>query len=151
PVRTGHRFRLADDSPPATQLRRWEVLMLTPHPPRVGALSSDDGADRANAPELRLPLRERIPWRPVGTSIATLGIPVCLAVVNPTLAGASAVTELVVALVIIATALFGSSILSERAFRLLRWIGNRPEPPAPHAVQQEAALSVQGPQGGGLH
>ena len=37
--------------------------------------------------------------------------------------------EVAVMLTIIGTALFGSSALSERAFRLLRWIANRPEPP----------------------
>ena len=39
-------------------------------------------------------------------------------------------TEVVVALTVIAVALFGSKTLSERAFRLLRWFGNRAEPPA---------------------
>jgi hypothetical protein len=34
-------------------------------------------------------------------------------------------------LVITGTALFGSQAVSERAFRLLRWITNQPEPPAP--------------------
>jgi hypothetical protein len=37
-----------------------------------------------------------------------------------------------VALTVIAVALFGSKALSERAFRLLRWFGNHPEPPAPN-------------------
>jgi hypothetical protein len=37
----------------------------------------------------------------------------------------------VVMLTIIGTALFGNSALSERAFRLLRWLGNRAEPPGP--------------------
>ncbi len=41
------------------------------------------------------------------------------------------ITEIVVALTVIAVALFGSQALSERAFRLLRWFGNRPEPPGP--------------------
>ncbi len=39
--------------------------------------------------------------------------------------------EFAVVLTVIFAALFGSSDLSERAFRLLRWIGNRPEPPGP--------------------
>jgi len=42
-----------------------------------------------------------------------------------------AIAEIVVALTVIVVALFGSQALSERAFRLLRWFGNRPEPPAP--------------------
>jgi hypothetical protein len=41
------------------------------------------------------------------------------------------VIELAVALTLIGTALFGSQALSDRAFRLLRWIANKPEPPAP--------------------
>jgi hypothetical protein len=43
-----------------------------------------------------------------------------------------ATAEVLVALTIIAVALFGSEVLSERAFRILRWFGNRPEPPAPN-------------------
>jgi hypothetical protein len=35
------------------------------------------------------------------------------------------------ALTVFAVALFGSKAVSERGFRLLRWFGNRPEPPAP--------------------
>ncbi len=50
---------------------------------------------------------------------------------NPLLGEVIVITEIVVALTVIAIALFGSQALSERAFRLLRWFGNRPEPPAP--------------------
>jgi hypothetical protein len=50
---------------------------------------------------------------------------------HPLLGTAIAGIEVVVVLTIIATALFGSRALSERAFRLLRWFGNRPEPPGP--------------------
>jgi hypothetical protein len=42
-----------------------------------------------------------------------------------------AIAEVLMAITVIAVALFGSKILSERAFRLLRWFGNRAEPPAP--------------------
>jgi len=42
-----------------------------------------------------------------------------------------AIIEVAVALTIIGIALFGSPALSERAFRLLRWIRDRPEPQAP--------------------
>ena len=50
---------------------------------------------------------------------------------NSLLGESVAITELVVALTVIAVALFGSKTLSERAFRLLRWFGNRAEPPSP--------------------
>ncbi|MEV1001421.1 hypothetical protein [Nonomuraea sp. NPDC050202] len=42
-----------------------------------------------------------------------------------------AVIEASVAVVVVAAALFGSDVISERAFRLLRWLSNRPEPEAP--------------------
>ena len=44
---------------------------------------------------------------------------------HPLLGEIIAITEIVVALTVIAVALFGSKVLSERAFRFLRWFGNR--------------------------
>jgi len=72
-----------------------------------------------------------VPWRPAVTSVASLGSAVGIGVLHPLLGEVIAITEIVVALTVIAVALFGSQALSERAFRLLRWFGNRPEPPAP--------------------
>jgi hypothetical protein len=60
-----------------------------------------------------------------------LGTPVGVGMLNPLLGEVIAVTEIAVALTVIVVALFGSQALSDRAFRLLRWFGNRPEPPAP--------------------
>jgi hypothetical protein len=76
-------------------------------------------------------LAERVPWRSVGTGVVSLGAPTGIAALHPLLGGVIASVELVVILTIIGTALFGSQVLSDRAFRLLRWIGNRPEPPGP--------------------
>jgi hypothetical protein len=73
----------------------------------------------------------RVPWRPVGAATASLGAPVGIGMLHPMLGEVIAVIEVVVVLTIIATALFGSQALSERAFRLLRWFGDRPEPPMP--------------------
>ena len=81
----------------------------------------------------KIDVRERLPWRSVAASVTTVGTPVGIGVLNPTLGEIVAIIEFLVALTIIVTALFGSSDLSDRAFRLLRWIGNRPEPPAPEA------------------
>jgi hypothetical protein len=81
----------------------------------------------------KIDVRERLPWRSVAASVTTLGTPVGIGVLNPTLGEIVAIIEFLAALTIIATALFGSPDLSDRAFRLLRWIGNRPEPPAPEA------------------
>jgi hypothetical protein len=85
-------------------------------------------------------MRERVPWRSVGAGVTALGTPAGISVLHPVLGEVIAVIELVVVLTIIGTALFGSPALSERAFRLLRWIGNRPEPPTPTARQAASAL-----------
>jgi hypothetical protein len=59
--------------------------------------------------------------------------------VHPAIGVAVAALELAVALTVIATALFGSPELSERAFRLLRWTANRPEPSgSPPGTQRHA-------------
>jgi hypothetical protein len=81
-----------------------------------------------------LPDSTRVPWRPVGTT-ASLGAPVGIGMLHPMFGEVIAVIEVVVVLTIIATALFGSQTLSERAFRLLRWVGNRPEPSPPGIKQ----------------
>jgi hypothetical protein len=75
--------------------------------------------------------RERVPWRTVGTGIASLGTPAVFWIVCPVLGVVIAAIEAAAMLTIIGTALFGSQALSERAFRLLRWLVNRPEPPSP--------------------
>ena len=72
-----------------------------------------------------------VPWRSIGVSGASLGIPVGLWKFHPLLGEVIAVIEVSVVLAIIVTALYGSKELSERAFRLLRWFVNRPEPPPP--------------------
>jgi hypothetical protein len=56
------------------------------------------------------------------------------------LAAAVIVTVIVVALTLIITALFGSQTMSERAWRLLRWIANRPEP-TPVSTGNQAGLT----------
>jgi hypothetical protein len=73
----------------------------------------------------------RVPWRPVGTGLVSAGAPLGTALLHPLLGERLAITELAVILTVLGTALFGSQVLSERAFRLLRWLRNRPEPPAP--------------------
>jgi len=56
---------------------------------------------------------------------------VAIGLFNSLLGEIMAVSEVAMMLTVIAVALFGSKILSERAFRLLRWLGNRAEPPGP--------------------
>ena len=77
------------------------------------------------------PARERVPWRSAVTGAASLGTPMGIGMFHPMLGETIAIAEVATALTVIAVALFGSKTLSERAFRLLRWFGNRAEPPSP--------------------
>jgi len=77
--------------------------------------------------------------RPVVATLAAAGVPVAGGVLHPILGEIVFLVELVAVLTVVGTALFGSLDLSERAFRLLRWIGNRPEPPAPGQVKRGAS------------
>jgi hypothetical protein len=76
-------------------------------------------------------MRDRPPWRSAGTGVVSLVTPVGFGMFHPSLGMVFGIIEVVVALTIIGMALFGSQTLSERAFRFLRWIRNRPEPPTP--------------------
>ena len=73
----------------------------------------------------------RLSLRTAGIGLTSLGAPAGIGIAHPLFGEVIAAIEVTVILTIIGTALFGSHALSERAFRLLRWIGNRPEPPEP--------------------
>lgn len=73
---------------------------------------------------------EQVPWRPAIAGATSLGTAAGIGMLHPVLGEVIASIAIMVALTIIAVALFGSQALSERAFRLLCWFGNRPEPPA---------------------
>ena len=102
------------------------ILITDIHP----TCQADAGSASDQAGSLP-PIRERMLWRPMGVGVASLGIPVGTGVLHPVLGEALTIIEIVVVLTVIGTALFGNLALSERAFRLLRWLGNRPEPPGP--------------------
>jgi len=72
-----------------------------------------------------------MPWRPAGVGAIGLGTPLGAAALHPERGEIVVIIELFVMLAVIGTALFGSQALSERAFRLLRWFANKPEPQVP--------------------
>jgi hypothetical protein len=74
----------------------------------------------------------RVPWRSFGTGAVSIGTPLAAAALHLLLGEVIVGVELAVILTVLGTALFGSQTLSERAFRMLRWLGNRPEPPGPN-------------------
>jgi hypothetical protein len=93
------------------------------------------------------PAGRRVPWRTAGIGLTTVGTPAGIGVADPLLGQVAIAVELAVALAVIGTALFGSQALSERAFRLLRWIANRPEPPGPAAAGGTVQIGTKQPIG----
>jgi hypothetical protein len=88
--------------------------------------------------------------RAVAAGMTALATPVGLTMLHPLLAVIVVVAEMLIILTIAGTALFGSAELSDRAFRLLRWIGGRPEPPAPeHSQEPDLGTSQLPKQSGG--
>src|SRR5712691_6481196 len=75
--------------------------------------------------------------RVLGASAGVLGGEGLAAYLDPALgealAAADVIVPLAIALVLLIAILRGSGQTCERAFRLLRWIANRAEPPAPGA------------------
>ncbi|WP_405141990.1 hypothetical protein OG589_32795 [Sphaerisporangium sp. NBC_01403] len=64
---------------------------------------------------------------------AAAGVPAAAWAIHPALSAAISAVEAAAGLTVVATALYGCDRHSERAFRLLRWITDRPEPPTyPH-------------------
>jgi hypothetical protein len=63
--------------------------------------------------------------------VTTVGVSGVGEVLHPLLGEIVTIAELLLALTIVSMALFGGRDVRERAYRFLRWIGNRPEPPAP--------------------
>ena len=69
--------------------------------------------------------------RSIVAGVTTVGVPVVGEVLHPLLGEIVTIAELLLVLTIVAMALFGDQEARERAYRLLRWISNRPEPPTP--------------------
>ncbi|TYB48239.1 hypothetical protein [Actinomadura chibensis] len=63
-----------------------------------------------------------------GLAATILAVPTGVALIYPDLAAILASAELTLLLVILLAAVFAPDTISERAFRLLRWMTGRPEP-----------------------
>jgi hypothetical protein len=75
-----------------------------------------------------------IGWK-LGAGVGTLGaegaVGYLYAPLGAALAAADVIVPLAVGLILLVAILRGSNETYERVFRLLRWVTNRPEPPAP--------------------
>lgn len=79
------------------------------------------------------PRTSSLPGRRVSFGLATtiVAVPTGIALANPMLATVLASAELALLLTVLLTAVFAPAAISERAFRLLRWMTGRPEPDQP--------------------
>jgi hypothetical protein len=90
--------------------------------------------------------RRSAPWRMIGVGAGVLseGVAGYLhPVLGEALAAVDIIVPMVVSLILLIAILCGSSRTCERAFRLLRWITNRPEPPAPERRQSRTSRQHQ--------
>jgi hypothetical protein len=89
---------------------------------------------RTARPESQATARSAI-FRRLSTGAAVIGVEGAAGYLHPAVGTALAATDIIVpaavALILLAAILCGSTQTCERVFRLLRWIADRPEPPAP--------------------
>jgi hypothetical protein len=81
-------------------------------------------------------------WAKLGTGLVILAGEAAEGALHPALADTLAIADLVIPvacmLVVFAVITRGSEQTCDRVFRFLRWIANRPEPPAPGSSQPPA-------------
>lgn len=85
----------------------------------------------------------RLPWRALGLGSSAVG-GIAAGYSHPLVGLVIVSCVTAAAIITIATALFGSATTSDRAFRLLRWLVNRPEPKAPPIEIRRAARRSRG-------
>src|SRR2546429_8028634 len=89
-------------------------------------------SERASSMDTASPMKAaRGPWRSVGASVMSAGVPTAGGIVHPFIGVGMAIVELVVALAVGGTPLFGSPEMGGGGFRLLRWVANRGGTPTP--------------------
>jgi hypothetical protein len=83
--------------------------------------------------------RFQTPWRSLGIGAGAVGAPAAISYLHPAFGWILVGSEVATFMIVLAAALFGTSTISERAFRLLRWLANRPEPAAPSSPESSTA------------
>ena len=85
-------------------------------------------------------------WVKLGTGLAVIGAEITESVLHPAAAEAeqiaAAAIPLIVGLILFTTIVRGSPQTTERIFRLLRWIANRPEPTAPDSPSSQSPAAA---------
>ena len=86
--------------------------------------------------------RGRFMPRPAGLGLGAIGLPASGEYLNPMVGQVLAIAEIITLLVVVSAALFGARHVSERAFRLLRWCADHPEPRAPSGLAPAGTASA---------
>jgi hypothetical protein len=73
--------------------------------------------------------RSLSPWRSLGLAVGVLGGPATVSYLHPVLGLILTIGGVTIIAMVVATALFGTLTRSDRAFRLIRILTNRPELP----------------------
>jgi hypothetical protein len=91
-------------------------------------------------------------WAKLGTGLLVLAGEVAEGWLHPALADALAIADVAIPvasmLIVFAAIIFGSDQTCERVFRFLRWVTNRPEPPAPGSTPPTTPGSGPSPAAG---
>jgi hypothetical protein len=77
--------------------------------------------------------------RAIGLSVGPAAAPFAAAALLPEMGAAVLAVELVLTLLVFGIAVYGTQEQADRVFRLLRWLYNRPEPPAPPSLRGKKA------------
>lgn len=98
-------------------------------------MTTTDSKTSRRPPERRSSITPAVPWRLLGVGTGVLGGEGAIIWLHPIIGEAMIVTDLavpiVVGLILLVAILRGDDVTCDRAFRLLRWIANRPEPRGP--------------------
>jgi len=86
------------------------------------------GRSAGSAEENSQPNRSQASWRSLGIGVGAIGTPVAASCVHPLLSLSLFAPQAATFMIIFGAALFGTPTISDRAFRLLRWLAGRPEP-----------------------
>ena len=75
--------------------------------------------------------------RAVGPGAGPAAAPFAAAALLPEMGAAVLAVELILTLIVLGIVVYGTQDRANRVFRLLRWLYNRPEPPAPPSLCSE--------------
>jgi|ERR1035438_6467823 hypothetical protein len=78
--------------------------------------------------------------RAIGLGAGPVVAPFAAVALQPVFGAALLAAELVLVLIVLGIVVYGTQDHADRAFRLLRWLRSRPEPPAPIPPDEDKAL-----------